>query len=163
MPTFDFEDHIEPVIVNIGEDEYRAMPGIPADDFPAFMQMFAQVPPLLDKLKSKDQAESLAAYSEFLRVSIEGLELVMLPESIERIKERTKSKERPIEATLLANVFSKLAGYYISGGKEAEDKVGEEGTGGDNASSPSSEASGGSSEDNSSSPEPPSTDGPTTT
>lgn len=163
MPTFHFDDHIEPVIVEIGDEKFQAMPGIPADDFPEFMATFAKIPPLLTKLKSTDQTESLTAYAEFLKISIDGLGLVMLPESIERIRERAGNKERPVDATLLANIFSKLAGYYISGGKEAEDKVGEGRTDDASASSPSSEESGGSSEDNSSSEPPPSTDGPTTT
>lgn len=167
MPTFEFHDHVEPVIVKIGDDEYRAMPGIPANDFAAFMEVFSLVPPLIDKLRTPDTEETkgaqMAAYLEFINVSMRGLDLVMQPESIERIKVRASDKERPIEATLLANVFSTLAAYYMSGGQESEEAQGAGPTVGGNELSPSSDTTGGSSEDSFSSEAPLSTDGTTTT
>lgn len=185
MPTFQFEDHVEPVIVQIGDDEFTALPGIPANDFAEFMSVFGEIPPLVNKLRTPDvpaspaeydadgnvvkeavegtEGQQIAAYMEFINVSLRGLELVMTGDSIARIKERASNKERPIEASLLANVFSTLAGYYISGGKEDQAALGEGDTGDASASLPSSATTGGSSEDNSSSEAPLSIGGPTTT
>lgn len=207
MPTFKFDDDIEPVIVKLGDDEYRAMPAIPALMLDDFMDLFGQIPPLVERLTRKapaieaaesgspiiettvvgddappstapvpvggesaaaaDSRDKLDAYRDFIRVSLEGLELVILPgDDYDRLKERLGSRERPVKPVLLANMFATLAAFYMSGDKrEDKESVGEGPTGGDNESSPSSDTTGGSSEANSSerSDSPNSNDGTTTT
>jgi hypothetical protein len=201
MPVFEFEDKVEPVTVKIGDDEFHAMPGIPANDFKAFMDLFARIPPLIVKLRgggdddralpagsppeggalpsgegtepgaepgnalvpvseadqeavaaeaARRQEEQVQAYMDFIALSLEGLELVMQPESLARLNARASDKERPIEAATLANVFSTLAAFYVSGGRESEAAQGSGPTDAASASSPSSDTTGGSSEGNSS-------------
>lgn len=206
MPTFTFDDDIEPVIVKLGSEEYRAMPAIPALMLDDFMNLFGQIPPLVERLTRKPAAEvaaesgpvieatvvgddnppppapggalaetaaaaetrdKLDAYRDFIRVSLEGLELVILPgNDYDRLKERLSSRERPVKPVMLANMFATLAAFYMSGDKrEDKESVGEGPSGGDNESSPSSDTTGGSSEANSSerSDSPNSNDGTTTT
>ena len=169
MPIFEFDDHIEPVTIKLGDDKFEALPAIPADDFAAFMNVFRQIPPLVDALNNDDgdaadkTERKFAAFEQFLAVSISGLELVMTQDGIDKIRERAKSKDRPIPATTLAAVFSRLAGFYMSGGKEAEDKETPRPTDDGSESLPSSASTGGSSEDNSFSADATSDSGPTTT
>lgn len=176
MPTFEFDNDLEPVTVMIGGERFDALPAIPADDFPKFMGIFAKIPPLLEDLKDADKSDGtdksdgertarrLAAFAEFIRVSIEGLQLVMTKAAIEQIQERAASgSANPISAQTLASVFSRLAGFYMSGGKEGEDEEDARPTGDDNASSPLSSTTGGSSEANSSSGDADSDSGPITT
>lgn len=206
MPTFKFDDTIEPVIVELGDESYRAMPAIPATMLDEFMDLFARIPPLVDRLTRKTPAEAaaesgnvieatvvgddspppsesaevevantdandkLAAYREFIEVSLLGLEMVILPgaDNYDLLKERLSSRERPVRPVLLAEMFGTLAAYYMGGGKdskEGKEKLGEGPSGDASESSPSSDTTGGSSEANSSAApaEPNSTDGTTTT
>jgi len=164
MPIFEFDDHIDPVTIKIGNDTFEALPAIPADDFPKFMDVFRQIPPLVEKFSAEGSEDKLAAFEEFLTVSMSGLELVMTQTAIDAIRERAKSgSTNPIPATTLSAVFSKLAGSYMSGGKEAEDTDAPRPTEDGNASLPSSATTGGSSEANSFSGDATSDSGPTTT
>lgn len=173
MPIFEFDDHIEPVTIKIGVDTFEALPAIPADDFADFMNVFRKIPPLVDQLQAKDDddtgnaternARKFAAYEEFLQISMDGLQLVLTPAGLDAIKERAKSKDRPIPITTLAAVFSRLAGFYMGGGKEAEDTEDVRPTEDGSESLPSSATTGGSSEDNSFSEDAVSDSGPTTT
>ena len=107
----------------------------------------------------------MGAYRDFIRLSLDGLDMVMQPESLSRLQTAMSDKEKPIPAETLVEVFSTLAGYYISGGRESEEAQGSGPTEGGNELSPSSDTTGGSSADGSSaeSAPPNSPDGPTTT
>lgn len=98
----------------------------------------------------KRSEDKLAAYREFIDTSVTGLQFVLVPADAERLMARANDPERPLKPILLATMFSKLAGYYLSGGSESEAQQGAGPTGDDSASSLSSDTTGGTSEASSS-------------
>lgn len=100
-----------------------------------------------NKARTEDKA---AAYREFIDVSVRGLQFVLIDEDGERLMERANSKDRPLKPVLLASIFSKVAGYYLSGGKESETTQGAGPTADGSESLPSSDTTGGTSEASSS-------------
>ena len=100
-----------------------------------------------NKARTEDK---LAAYREFIDVSVRGLQFVLIDEDGERLMERANSKDRPLKPVLLASIFSKVAGYYLSGGKESETTQGAGPTADGSESLPSSDTTGGTSEASSS-------------
>lgn len=94
--------------------------------------------------------DKLAAYREFIDTSVKGLQFVLIPADGERLMARANDPERPLKPVLLATMFSKVAGYYLSGGKESEAEQGAGPTDDGSASLPSSDTTGGTSEASSS-------------
>lgn len=210
MPEFKYDDTIEPLGVTIGSERYRAMPAVPATMTKDFMELFARMPPIIERLTVKDPdddgvdesklsvqerteraaakmdalnalppeereakiaanrqrtEDKLSAYQEFVDLSIEGIQFLLVDEDAEKLMVRVSDKLNPIRPLLLTQVWTELAMFHLSGGKESEKAQGSGPTGDDSESSLSSDTTGGTSEA-SSSPESDSTnsdDGTTTT
>lgn len=189
MTVLRFEVDIDPLYVELAitpadgpevVHRFQAIPDLGAEQFEPFMAHFAKVPPLLDKIKEArgdtddetgkvgeggDLTAMFAAYREFIKVSLEGLDMVLLPADKERLEQLAADPTTMVPATKLATIYSGLVNHYMSGGKEAKEAVGEGPSDGASESPPSSDTTGGSSEGNSSTePDSPNSEaGPTTT
>lgn len=103
MPTFEYDDYIEPVDVKIGGETYHAMPAVPATMTAEFMDLFGKVPPLIARLTAKDPDDDgvdeskLTDEEKTARALAKAAELDALPEEqrdakTEATKARTEDK-----------------------------------------------------------------------
>lgn len=135
-----------PLTFLIDGEQYEAVPLLPADTFGSFMRVAntisETVPTINDKNKSVE--EKTAATEQFIRLTLDGLGLILLPDSVARITERVSSRERPLDLPFIAELFGDLTSYYMGVKEEGEpeDEAEARPTGDGSDSPPSSDTTG---------------------
>ena len=142
------------ITFTIDGEEFAGIPAIPANAFGAFMELTVRISDVGGRLNTSTE-ENKAAFNdtmaEFIRLSLDGMEMVLTQDSIERIRGKVESRDNPIDVETLVEVFGWLAEMYATSRKDGQ----EEGTpddpftDDDSASDTGSVATGGSSEVNS--------------
>lgn len=156
------------ITFTIDGEEFSGIPAVPANAFGAFMELTSQIAKVGSRLNNdteENRDNFNASMQEFIRLSLDGMEMVLQQESIDRIRGKVDSRENPIDVETLVEVFSWLAEMYSTRRKagQVEGTTDDPFTDDDSVSDTGSENTGGSSEDNSSAEEPTSTAGNPTT
>jgi hypothetical protein len=98
-----------------GGSPLLAAPGIPATEYGKFMAIVTAVGKAVEPITGDNTPDPDAvteALDAIVRLSLDGLEMVLTPTSLEEIRERVSSKERPLDVTTLSKMFQYLAAVY---------------------------------------------------
>lgn len=142
-----------------------AAPGIPATEYGKFMEVVTAVGKAVEPITGENTPtpdEVAKALDEIVRLSLNGLEMVLTATSLEEVRGRVSDKERPLDVTTLSKMFQYLAAVYNGQdpGDDPEDLDAMDPPPADASDSPGSSApTGTSSEDDTSTTEPTSDDG----
>lgn len=146
---------------------YRAVPAIPATTAGDFMALTVRISEIAGKLSPPDDKkdnwtpptpqEVADAVNQIVSTALDGFEMVLLPDSLERMKLRVADKEQPLDTGDIMAVFGWLAKVYNGTDDDEDDSDPQPGA--DNASPGSSAPTPASSSDDTSTTAPTSADG----
>ena len=144
-----------------------AAPGIPASEYGKFMEVVTAVGKAVEPITGDNTPtpeEVAKALDQIVSLSLNGLEMVLVPASLEEVRERISSKERPLDVTTLSQMFQYLAAVYNGQNPDDDEETtqADPQPADDNDSPGSSAPTGISSEDDTSTTEPTSDDGDST-